>query len=216
MNINYKEPQFELFPANSATLEDINKPKFLLASLTLSTENLVILIILGIMVSLFSFSIGVERGRSLAAQSLDEKVAAVWNVGGRRLAIPPVTNPTIKAPVAVSSTTRISGNGGVVHSTVLPRAINTKPSMVKALPAPTVLNSASSSSKWTVQLATYRNENFAQQEALGLKSKGYPTFIIKSKDFFLICVGQFASQAQADVFFKKIQVKHHAGQVRRF
>ena len=74
MNINYKQPQFELFPANSATLEDINKPKFLLANLTLSLESLVIFTILGIMVALFSFSLGVERGKHVAAQALDELI----------------------------------------------------------------------------------------------------------------------------------------------
>ena len=88
MNINYKQPQFELFPANSATLEDINKPKFLLANLTLSVESLVIFTILGIMVALFSFSLGVERGKHLAAQALDERVSAAWNVGARTMAAP--------------------------------------------------------------------------------------------------------------------------------
>ena len=83
MNINYKQPQFELFPANSATLEDINKPRFLLANLTLSVESLVIFSILGIMVALFSFSLGVERGKGLADQALDERVSAAWNVGAR-------------------------------------------------------------------------------------------------------------------------------------
>ena len=86
MNINYKQPQFELFPANSATLEDINKPKFLLANLTLSVESLVIFTILGIMVALFSFSLGVERGKHVAAQALDERVSAAWNVGARTMA----------------------------------------------------------------------------------------------------------------------------------
>jgi len=86
MNINYKQPQFELFPANSATLEDINKPRFLLANLTLSVESLVIFAILGIMVALFSFSIGVERGKAVAAQALDERVSAAWNVGSRTMA----------------------------------------------------------------------------------------------------------------------------------
>src|ERR1700679_910338 len=88
MNINYKQPQFELFPANSATLEDINKPRFLLANLTLSLESLVILTILGIMVALFSFSLGVGRGKHLAAQALDERVSAAWNVGARTMAVP--------------------------------------------------------------------------------------------------------------------------------
>ena len=100
MNINYKQPQFELFPANSATLEDINKPKFLLANLTLSVESLVIFTILGIMVALFSFSLGVERGKHLAAQALDERVSAAWNVGAR----------TIAAPVAAGSSWS-SGDG---------------------------------------------------------------------------------------------------------
>src|SRR5579863_4871776 len=88
MNINYKQPQFELFPANSATLEDINKPRFLLANLTLSVESLVIFAILGIMVALFSFSLGVERGKHVAAQALDERVSAAWNVGARTAAVP--------------------------------------------------------------------------------------------------------------------------------
>ena len=86
MNINYLQPQFELFPANSATLEDINKPKFLLAKLTLSVESLVIFTILGIMVALFSFSLGVERGKHLATQALDERVSVAWNVSARTMA----------------------------------------------------------------------------------------------------------------------------------
>ncbi|MDE1920077.1 MAG: SPOR domain-containing protein [Candidatus Omnitrophica bacterium] len=100
MNINYKQPQFELFPANSATLEDINKPKFLLANLTFSVESLVILSILGIMVALFSFSLGVEHGKTLAAQALDARVSAAWNVGARTLAAPVAAIP---APAAVQN-----------------------------------------------------------------------------------------------------------------
>ena len=201
MNINYKEPQFELFPANSASLEDINKPKLLLATLTLSTESLVILVILGIMIALFSFSLGVERGRSLAAQSLDEKAAAAWNVGGRRLAAVASVPAVVKPAVVMNSSSRNSGNAGFIHSTV------TKVS-------PPV--SSTVSGKWTVQVATYKSENYAQQEALGLKSKGYPTFILKSKGFFLVCVGNFASSSQADSFFKKVQAKYQGSQVRRF
>jgi hypothetical protein len=104
MNINYKQPQFELFPANSATLEDINKPRFLLAKLTLSIESLVILAILGIMVALFAFSLGVERGKSIAAQTLDERVSAAWNVGARTVASIPAVVPAVRMaqPNAVS------------------------------------------------------------------------------------------------------------------
>ncbi len=216
MNINYKEPQFELFPANSATLEDINKPKFLLATMTLSTESLVILVILGIMIALFSFSLGVERGKHLAALTIDEKVSAAWNVGGRRLAVvaPSVTLQNIPVrPVA-----KISNNAGIVHSSwVSKTAVGIAPraTITRSL-ATTMTNTFSS--RWTIQVATYRNENYAQQEALGLKGKvkGYPVFIVKSKDFYLVCIGQYGSQSQADILLKKIQMKFQGSQIRRF
>ena len=217
MNINYKEPQFELFPANSATLEDINKPKFLLATLTLSTESLVILVILGIMIALFSFSLGVERGKHLAAQSLDEKVAAAWNVGGRRLAATPV----VTAPVTTSTQSvpagKISSNKSIVHPNVnshVAVAPVSRGGVTKSLPETSKV-ATSSVGRWVVQLGTYRNENYAKQDALGLKAKGYPVYIVKFKDYYLVSIGPLASQEQADAFLKKVQNKFQGSQVRR-
>ncbi len=213
MNIKYKEPQFELFPASSASLEDINKPKFLLATLTLSTESVVMLVILGIMIGLFSFSLGVEQGKRLAAQSLDEKVAAAWNVGGRRLAV--VTNtPVVTTTPGVSTAAKITGHGGFFHARTL---VSATPVIV---PHPAIGGARSgvivTGGKWTVQVGTYRNEDYARQEALGLKAKGYPVFLIKSKDFYLVCIGQYAFSSQAQVFANKNQTKFLGSQVRRF
>ena len=137
MNINYKQPQFELFPANSATLEDINKPKFLLAKLTLSTESLVIFTILGIMVALFSFSLGVERGKHLAAQALDERVSSAWNVGARTMAVAAV--PAVSAVPA--------SNHGYL-------SLNIR----RMPPAHPVINtSTGTGARFTLQAATYGN-----------------------------------------------------------
>ncbi len=102
MNINYRQPQFELFPADSALLDDTNKPRFLLANLTLSIESLVIFTILGIMVGLFAYSLGVERGKHLAAQALDERVQTAWNAGTRTMAAAAViTQPLRHRPLAL-------------------------------------------------------------------------------------------------------------------
>src|SRR5208283_4358111 len=144
MNINYKQPQFELFPANSATLEDINKPKFLLANLTLSVESLVIFAILGIMVALFAFSLGVERGKHIAAQALDERVSAAWNVGARSIAV--------SAPVAIP------------------------PAKMMPIQSPVVSHGGS---RYTLQIATYGNEEYARQDALLLKAKNFQSFLIR-------------------------------------
>ena len=203
MNINYKQPQFELFPANSATLEDVNKPRFLLANLTLSMESLVILSILGIMVALFAFSLGVERGKHLAAQALDERVSAAWNLAPRKPALPatavaavkvPVQKTVVKAPVMVRP---VKGNAGVV---TVPKG------SVAAL----------GSQRFTLQAASYKSEAYARQDALALKAKGFQSFLIKKGDFWLVCLGQFATQENARAMLKKLPPKYLSSTVRRF
>ena len=177
MNINYKQPQFELFPANSATLEDINKPKILLANLTLSLESLVIFTILGIMVALFSFSLGVERGKHMAAQALDERVSAAWNVSAR----------TMAAPVAVAAAP-------------------------VALPTPSV----QAGMRYTLQAATYGNEEYARQDALTLIAKHFKSFLIKNGNYWLVCVGNFNSRESAASYSRKLPGQYRSSQVRRF
>jgi septal ring-binding cell division protein DamX len=188
MNINYKQPQFELFPANSATLEDINKPRILLANLTLSLESLVILAILGIMVALFSFSLGVERGKGLAAQALDERVSAAWNVGARTMAVP------VAVPAAP-----LAGMAPVTRNVPEQR------------PAGYGLGN-----RYTLRLATYGNEEYARQDALLLKAKSFQSFLIKNGRYWLLCVGNFANKESAVVLLRKLPGQYRLSQVRRF
>ena len=184
MNINYKQPQFELFPANSATLEDINKPKFLLANLTLSVESLVIFTILGIMVALFAFSLGVERGKHVAAQALDERVSAAWNVGARTVAVP--------AAVTIP-----------VQRMVIPQR-------------PLMNHGFMPGTRYTLQAATYGNEEYARQDAVLLKEKGFNSFLIKSGKYWILCVGNFNNKESASVLLKKLPGTYRSSQVRRF
>jgi len=206
MNINYKQPQFELFPANSATLEDIDKPKFLLANLTLSVESLVIFSILGIMVALFSFSLGVERGKHVAAQTMDEKVAEAWNVGARTMApsvavAPELRAPALRAPVA----SRPLGNMGLLLSAgsrkISPAHVNTTSGV---------------GVHFTLQLATYGNQEYARQDALALKAKKFQSFLIKSGKYWLVCIGNFTSKEGATAFLRKLPEPYRSSQVRRF
>ncbi len=187
MNINYKQPQFELFPANSSTLEDVNKPRFLLANLTLSLESLVILSILGIMVALFSFCLGIERGKHLVAQALDERVSAAWNI-------------TVKKPLPRS----------FIPATA---AIAAGPATVKR---PVVTHAGQAGTRFTMQVSSYKNGEFARTEALALRAKGYKAFLIKTSDFILVCVGQFSSTEAAGASFKKLPSHYRSGLVRRF
>jgi hypothetical protein len=195
VNINYKQPQFELFPANSATLEDINKPKFLLAKLTLSVESLVIFTILGIMVALFSFSLGVERGKHLAAQALDERVSAAWTVGARTMGV-----RAMAPPLAAS----VSLKGLAPFKRSVPEQ---KPGVVHAF---------TSGTRFTLQAATYGKEEFARQDALLLKAKGFQSFLIKNGRYWLLCIGNFNNKESAASFSRKLPGEYRMSQVRRF
>ncbi|MBF0570372.1 MAG: SPOR domain-containing protein [Candidatus Omnitrophica bacterium] len=192
MNINYKQPQFELFPANSATLEDINKPKFLLANLTLSVESLVIFTILGIMVALFSFSLGVERGKVLAARALDERVSAAWNVGARTA----VAGVILPAPVKLQAP--------VVKSVTEQRPVNMRGFM------------QGQGTRYTLQVATYGSEAYARQDALLLKAKKIQSFLIKSGKYWLLCAGDFNNKEIATAYLRKLPSQFRLSQVRRF
>ena len=196
MNINYKQPQFELFPANSATLEDINKPKFLLANLTLSVESLVIFTILGIMVALFSFSLGVERGKHVAAQALDERVSAAWNVGARTIAV--------ALPAAAQ----------VDQAQAQPAAVSNHGYM--SLNIRRTASMTGTGNRFTLQAATYGNEEFARQDALVLIGKGFKSFLIKNGKYWLLCIGNFDSKVIASAYSKRLPDEFRSSQVRRF
>jgi hypothetical protein len=202
MNINYKQPQFELFPANSATLEDINKPKFLLAKLTLSVESLVIFTILGIMVALFSFSLGVERGKHLAAQALDERVSAAWNVGARTMA--PAAVAVIPVGQAQPQPRSLVNHGYM--------SLN----IHRMLPAHLVSTTTGTGARFTLQAATYGSEEYARQDALLLKAKGFQSFLIKNGKYWLVCVGNFIDKESASAFLRKLPGQYREVQVRRF
>ena len=66
MNINYKEAQFEFFPEAARGSDETKRPHFMAARFNLSIENLVIFSIVSIMVVIFAFSLGVERGKRVA------------------------------------------------------------------------------------------------------------------------------------------------------
>ncbi len=224
MNINYKPSQIELFPSNSAALDELNKPRFFLASLTLSIESLVILSILGIMLTLFSFAIGVEQGKRSVAQALDERVAQAWNVGARR-AHPTMIAASVTSTMPQQATAKPvapivagSGNKGVVVMHTQAQPVGVKP-MVKqtVVAAPKVAMLVPQAARMTVQLATYRSENYARDEAIQLRGKGIQTFLVKSGEFWLVCSGQFKSKEDAAGFINKLPSKYRkAVQLRRF
>lgn len=220
MNINYKPAQIELFPSNGAESADLSKPRFFFANLTLSVESLVILSILGIMVTLFSFAIGVEQGKRMVAQSLDERVAQAWNVDARRnhpvaSAVKTVVIPQAAVVTAQPAKSVVALKPVTKASVVKPAVVAKTTVVAKATPVAKVAATASVT-RLTYQLATYRSEKYARDEAMALRGKGIQTFLVKSGAFWLVCSGQFTNKEDATAFLGKLPAKYRKAQLRRF
>ena len=203
MNINYKQPQFELFPGSSASVEDPTRPRLLLANLTLSVENLVVLSILGIMVAVFAYSLGVERGKHVMASEF--KAGALAQ---------PVTAQT--PVVAVRQTSTVPSTATAVRQApVTGVAVNAASTVVKpvsAVPVAVVAQKPAqvpaAAFKYTIQVASYADEKFAKKAALDLNKIGFETLVMQKGKYAILCVGKFNQKNEAMSVIAKLKSKY--------
>jgi cell division protein FtsN len=199
VNINYKQPQFELFPGSSSQAEDASRPRYLLANLSLSVENLVVLSILGIMVAVFAYSLGVERGKHLMASQV------------RQTSVASVVSEPHAAVVQQAATTAVT-------TAVRPAPATT--GKANALPAkPTVAVSAAAvvaqkpavpaaAFKYTIQVASYGDAKFAEKAASDLNKKGFETLVMQKGKYAILCVGKFNQKNEAMSVISKLKSKY--------
>jgi hypothetical protein len=216
MNINYKEAQFEFFPHAVNTTDEINRPHFLAARLTLSVENLVILSIVSIMVILFAFSLGVERGRNLALRFTGQSVSDVKVVASDDKAVADmmVTTKADKKTVEAKSVVPKPEKSKTILSApaetpkdsgLLDKVLAGFPAKKKA---PVVSADAPVQAKvvgaYTVQVASYKTNNRAEQEAAALIKKGFSdVFVVPKGKYVILCIGNFQKKEEADFFSEK-------------
>ena len=195
MNINYKQPQFELFPGNS---EDATKPRYLLANVSLTAENLVVFTILGIMGVVFAYSLGVERGKHVMASQMRDTVVA----------------KSVMAEVPIVATQSVATNVGAAHApvqaatrTVVP-ATGVAVKMVPAVIAEQKPLVPASAFKYTIQVASYADKKFAHQAAVDLNKKGFETVVMQKGKYAILCVGKFNQKNEAIIMISRLKSKY--------
>ncbi|MBL8014345.1 MAG: SPOR domain-containing protein [Candidatus Omnitrophica bacterium] len=195
MNINYKQPQFELFPGNSGHESEAVRPRLFLANLTLTIENLVVLSILGIMLAVFAYSLGVERGKHVMAAQMVERTPVKPLISEAPVVIQP-------APLAVAK---------FDSAVVTPPAVTT---VAQPVNRPVEANAETKSQvsnpdfKYTVQVASYADEKFAKKVAEELDKKGFQTMVIQKGKYVILCVGKFNQKNEAKATIAKLKSKY--------
>ncbi|MDD4879609.1 MAG: SPOR domain-containing protein [Candidatus Omnitrophica bacterium] len=171
-------------------LNKFNKPIFPQYRLTLSVSyEMLFIILIGVaLVAAIIFSLGVERGRSLNSAEV-EAPAPVEPVVA--LPVEPVVPPVAEAPKAL----------------VKAPAADKKPVVNIAAPA--------ADKPFTIQVASYKGRAAAEKELSRIKATGYTGEIIKKGDYFILCVGSFATKDAAKQTLSVMAKKYKGCLVRK-
>jgi len=202
MNISSKkQSQFELFPGSSKYSPETGKSSRLIKDLTLSLENIIVLCIIFVMTLVLFFSFGVERGRRVALPS--NKINEVDM-------IQTVTNNPEKQPV--QSVTQVQQEERVVFPVDIPQEILEESDPVFQPPTE---KTEEQEKLFTIQVASFKLEKNAKQEADRLKGIGHEdAFVLPKGSHTIVCVGKFVQRNEAQKFSSRLKKRYNDCLVR--
>lgn len=229
MNVRYREDQIDFFSNINSTSADEKRPRVLAAQLVLSSENLVILTICSILVIIFAFSLGMERGKfvalntgSVLTSSAEVEREAVLPVK-KEVPSSEITRSPVSADIAQAGLFDFFPKFAEAENKTEVAAVAKKQDVAAAVKSAKAVAQAISSDVakvavggFTVQVASYKSNKFAQREADALKKKGYSDVYVMNKGkYVILCVGKFNSKAGADKLTKKLKNNYQDSVVRR-
>lgn len=132
-------------------------------------EKAIILIIFFIITAIVSFSLGVERGKSLSLEKTDVRIELAQKVPEPKIPQPQIT---------------------VVATPITAAVVNALP-VKQQTPVQTLMQG------YTIQVATFQTKSGAEKEALALKKRGMITSVITKGKYSILCVGRFPDKNAA-------------------
>jgi len=68
---------------------------------------------------------------------------------------------------------------------------------------------------YTIQIASYQNNTYAQKEAGALKMKGFSPLIVNKGKYIIVCVGNFSNQTTAKSLLSQLKKRYQDCYIRR-
>jgi len=192
------QSQFELFPGVVGNSEKKTDLRFALKSITISVENLFVLIVMIVLSLVVAFSIGIERGKQQLTQPQE----------------PPLV---INRPALVFRPAEQEVKEELLTEMDTVEAVPAKVVTVAQDPAPALpeVPAQETDKIYTVQVASFKKEHHAQQEAQSLENNGYEIFVLPKGKYSIVCVGKFAQRDQAKEFSQRLRQKYKDCLIRR-
>lgn len=236
MNVRYREDQIEFFSNAHGTADGVKPPRVLAAQLVLSSENLVILTICSILVIIFAFSLGVERGKKVALNTSPIFASAAVaeqqevDIPQKESSAPEAMKAPVTADIAKAGVfdfllkfSKAEEKAETVSVVKQEKLIEVEKSVKIDVQDPKAVAKAISqdvakvaAGGFTVQVASYKSDRFALKEADVLKKKGYnDVYLLTKGKYVILCVGKFTSKDGADKLTKKLKNNYQDSVVRR-
>ena len=201
-----KPSQFELFSYSHDSNQGDVKSAFSLRELTLSIENIIVMLIIFIMGGVLFYSLGVEKGRQIKSEHL----AATENITDKTqesaIIIHPVDeNGRLKEIADLTPSDEIEVAEEKIEVISIPQIqeLNDEPAEL------------SIESPFTIQVASFKLNKNAKIEAVKLEKKGFEVSIIRKGNYSIVCVGKFRQASEAKTFTRKLKKKYKDCLVRR-
>ncbi len=175
-------------------LNKFNKPIFPQhrLNLSLSYEALIIILIGAVLVASIIFSLGVERGRSLNSSDVE---------------LPAPIQPVVAAPAPAEPIAPIVAEAPKPTPKPAPKP-TPKPAEITKSPA-------AADKPYTIQVASYKVRSLADKEISKIKAMGYSSDIIKKGDYFILCVGSFATRDAAKQTLSAMEKRYKGCMIRK-
>ena len=151
-------------------------------------EKIILMIMVFIVASVVSFSLGVENGKKIAALNTDNSPKTAVQIAS------PLAPPPAVKPVQPHSS----------QTTVQTPKVTTPAQKVKEQPL-----------VYTIQLASYQTKEHARDAAQALKKTGLtPVLTVKGK-YTVLCVGKFTNKETAQVLLARLKKQYQSCFLRR-
>ena len=218
-----KESQFEMFPGTS-TASDYSQPtRFLSRRFMISLEGLFVASMVVAIGMLVAFSLGVERGKRINA--VVKNIPAPLRTQTVDAARIPSPSPAAVPEKGVMNTTNAANSKS--WSNPLDVASLNDHQSVRQEPVPRVVipdtvdnveepedTKKNIDKSYTVQVASFKNQEYAEKEAMDLKKSGYEPFILPKGSHLIVCIGKFATKNEAEKFSVKLKSKYKDSVIR--
>jgi len=204
MNTDFRDSrsQFEFFPKSQTTIQNQARPRYLLKDFTLSLENAIVASIMMVMAAVVFFSFGVEHGKQVSQYAAAPQEIKL-DVHKKNDILSPSSNPKNTIFAIPMTTAPKAGSSTVVDE-------------IPAANKPIIEVKPDISQPYTIQVASFKQQKYAKQEASLLEKIGYEAYVLLKGSHSIVCVGKFSNKNEAERISKKLKQKYNDCLVRRF